>query len=423
MAGIGDGLVERAGNLARDAACERLGESLRGFADEKCLADAREQRRQAGDALFLRLSAGDPVDVGVAGERLFRRVGVGRLAVVDVTHAVDLGDQLLAVRQAGEALDAGDRGCLVETEGAGCGVGGGRVLSVMPSGQMRRLGEVEHRPGLAVEIVDQFSVLDIDAARGRGVGRDRHRLLPSGGFERGENAAADLVVDADDGAVRGSLVAEDALLGLDIARHAAVAAEMVGRDVQQHCDVERQAAGEFELIGAQLQHVNPVLAQRLEQQRGEAQIAAHRDLAPGLLEDMGDQRGGGRFAVGAGDAGEARFLAGERQQLDVADDRQSRLARQLGDRMRLGIGVRNAGRQHQRLGVRQAVPQKIGQGQPGILRGLALVGRVVPGQHARAAQLQRLGRRQARARQPQHGHGLIAEIRHRDHRLTSASAW
>ena len=222
----------------------------------------------------------------------------------------------------------------------------------------------------------------------------------------------------------GCLVAEDALLGLDIARHAAVAVEMVGRDVQQHRDVERQAAGEFELIGTQLQHVNSVLARAPRAAaRGSPDCRPPRPSRPASLR---------MWAISAVvvdlplvpvmPAKRAR-LAGERQQLDVADDRQARPARQLGDRMRLREGVRNAGRQHQRLGVREAVLQQIGQGQPGILRGLALVRRVVPGQHARAAQLQRLGRRQARARQPQHGHGLIAEIRHRDHRLTSASAW
>ena len=55
-----------------------------------------------------------------------------------------------------------------------------------------------------------------------------------------------------------------------------------------------------------------------------ADIAAHRDVAPGFAQDMGDQRGGRRLAVGAGDGDERRVgrargaLASE--ELDVADD-------------------------------------------------------------------------------------------------------
>ncbi len=95
---------------------------------------------------------------------------------------------------------------------------------------------------------------------------------------------------------------------------------MIGRDVEQHGDVEDEAVGQLELIGAHLQHVDAVAIERLERQHRQADIAADLDLHAGGGKDMTEQRRGGRFAVGAGDAGEPRFAPVARQQLDIADD-------------------------------------------------------------------------------------------------------
>ena len=84
--------VERAGDvvrhLARRASAAKSGRRL---ADQIGLADAREKVRERGDAAGLRLAAGDPEDVGEAGQRLRRGVGVGRLGIVDEQHAALAG--------------------------------------------------------------------------------------------------------------------------------------------------------------------------------------------------------------------------------------------------------------------------------------------------------------------------------------------
>ena len=65
-------------------------------------------------------------------------------------------------------------------------------------------------------------------------------------------------------------------------------------------------------------------------------------------EDVADQRGRRRFAVGAGDSDIARVRLSAAQQFDIADDLGAGLARPQHGRMRLGKAVRDAGRQHQR---------------------------------------------------------------------------
>src|SRR6185437_1404976 len=159
-----------------------------------------------------------------------------------------------------------------------------------------------------VEIVDQGAVHDIDAAGDASLCRDRHDPLFAGVVQGGEDAAADVVVDADDGGMPRALAMEEPPLCGDVTVHAAVAVEVVGRDVEQNRDVEHQVVRQFELVGAELQHVSVVSAERLEQQRGYAEIAAHRYLAAGFGQNVGGQGCGRRFAVGAGDAGKTRGL-------------------------------------------------------------------------------------------------------------------
>ena len=98
----------------------------------------RQGRRQPA---LLRPAAGDPVDAIVAGQRPGGGVGVGRLPVVDVGHAVDDGDPLLAVRQAGEIEDGPARSSSPATPSArGRGIGRRGVLPVVLAGQRPRLG-------------------------------------------------------------------------------------------------------------------------------------------------------------------------------------------------------------------------------------------------------------------------------------------
>ncbi len=86
-----------------------------------------------------------------------------------------------------------------------------------------------------------------------------------------------------------------------------------------------------------------------QREDGGADIAAHLHVAPALLQQVGDERGGGGLAVGAGDGDEGRMackgtaLAAE--QLDVADDLDARFPRPHHAPVRLGMGQRHAGRE------------------------------------------------------------------------------
>src|SRR3546814_7825403 len=67
-------------------------------------------------------------------------------------------------------------------------------------------------------------------------------------------------------------------------------------------DVEGDREGELELVGRHLQHVDAALVQRLQGEGRRAEVAADLHLTGGELQDVANERGGGRLAVGAGDA-------------------------------------------------------------------------------------------------------------------------
>src|SRR5262249_35308139 len=96
--------------VARASVCNRISEcpaeALCGITDQESPADAREERAQRLDAALFRHPARDPVDRVVAHESARRGVRVGRLRVVDISNAVDCRDQLLPMRETGEAFDA-----------------------------------------------------------------------------------------------------------------------------------------------------------------------------------------------------------------------------------------------------------------------------------------------------------------------------
>src|SRR3546814_12984000 len=86
------------------------------------------------------------------------------------------------------------------------------------------------------------------------------------------------------------------------------------------------------------------LDQRLQGEGRRAEVAADLHLTGGELQDVANERGGGRLAVGAGDADVAGVALGARQELDVADDLDAVLLG-LGDhRMGLRKAVRDARR-------------------------------------------------------------------------------
>ena len=182
----GDGAALRAG----DAAFEGSREALARLADQEGVGDARIEGLEPVEAGLLRATAEDPVDRLVAGERLGRGVGVGRLAVVDVADVADGRDQLLAVGEAGIALDARDDLRRGQADRGAGGEGGGGVLPVVLAEQVGRVGQSQHALGLAGAVVLQPAVMGVDAAGHRSLAGDRnHRLLP-GADEAGAEGAA-----------------------------------------------------------------------------------------------------------------------------------------------------------------------------------------------------------------------------------------
>ena len=164
--------------------------------------------------------------------------------------------------------------------------------------------------------------LDIDAVGQRILHRDPHHAL-AGLLEPVGDVAAPAVVDADDGGALRLHAGDQPLLHRGVVLERAVAVEVVLADVEQDADGRIERGREIDLVGRHLDHVDAARARRLQRQDRGADIAAHLRVVAGDLQQMRDQRGGGRFAVGAGDGDERRVrrvtpaLAAE--QFDVAD--------------------------------------------------------------------------------------------------------
>ncbi len=108
---------------------------------------------------------------------------------------------------------------------------------------------------------------------------------------------------------------------------------------------------QIDLVGRHLKHVSAARRERLERKHRHADIAAHLRVAAGAVDQMRGERGGGRFAVGAGDGDQrttgAGFGALAAEQFDVADGFDAIAARQRRRPMRLGVRQRHAGGEDQ----------------------------------------------------------------------------
>ena len=115
-----------------------------------------------------------------------------------------------------------------------------------------------------------------------------------------------------------------------------VSVEMVRRDVEQHRDVAIEALRQVDLVARQLEHIDPAFGQRILGEDRQTDVAAHRRRNACGLENVVDERGRRRLAVGAGDPDDLvrrKLGPGAGEQLDVADDFDSGLAGALRDRM------------------------------------------------------------------------------------------
>ncbi len=204
---------------------------------------------------------------------------------------------------------------------------------------------------------------------------------------------------------------------------------MIGGEIGQHRHVRREAGRQIDLIGGNLQHIDRPGRGRSQIERGPADIAADLGGVAAGGQDMADQRGRRRFAVGAGHRNHGRAVRltcgatdFAHEDFEIADDLDAGLARGNHHRMRLGVGERNAGAQDQRGEPR---PRPFGEGKDSSARTGGLIaagGIVVPGHDARACRSQRAHGRDAGTRQSEDGDVLSRECAGRDHvRFTSAS--
>ncbi len=163
------------------------------------------------------------------------------------------------------------------------------------------------------------------------------------------NIAAPVVVIADD-RVLGLL--HQPRLQAGVVLHGAVAVEVIGRDVEQDADGGLERRRQLDLERGHFDDVGAVVGRRLQRQDGGADVAAHLRIPAGFRENVRDQGGRRRFAVGAGDGDERRIRRAlgplAREQLDVADDLDAGGAGFLHGPVRLGMRERHARRQHER---------------------------------------------------------------------------
>ena len=151
----------------------------------------------------------------------------------------------------------------------------------------------------------------------------------------------------------------------------------------------------------------------VKRQDGRADIAADLDVDSRMSKKMRDERGSGRFAIGAGDRDEGRaardFAAFAAEQLDVADDFDARLARLEDGPVRRGMRQRNAGRKDERGEGAPVGAGEILDPQSRRARLLPRVLIVVPDIYARAARDESLRGDEAGAAQAEDRDGLARE--------------
>ena len=158
--------------------------------------------------------------------------------------------------------------------------------------------------------------------------------------------------------------------------------------LMQDADRRIERGREIDLIGRHLDHVHAA-ARAAARARGWRCRYCRRAATswPAAAQQMRDERGGGRLAVGAGDGDERRVrrmaaaLAAE--QLDVADHLDRGGAREPDRPVRRRMGERHAGREHQRGELRPVDVPQVGGRDAGAGRLRHRVGIVVPADRRR----------------------------------------
>jgi hypothetical protein len=224
------------------------------------------------------------------------------------------------------------------------------------------------------------------------------------------------------------VLAEDARLGGRVGLQGAVPVQVILGHVEHHGRRGLEALHPVELKTRQLQHPDPrqcvggePIGQGVEQ--GRADIAGHGHVPADAAQQMAGERGGGGFAVGAGDGQHGRVVGprlgegaqGVSKQVQLAAHRHAHGGRGVAQRRQLRGGDARAAR-HQRpgrarkeIGVeRDATQQRAARGHRLQRLGLRRLGARVGHGHARASRVQPARQRPPRGTEPQHEHIALA---------------
>ncbi len=352
-------------------------------------------------------------------ERLLGGVGVGRFRVVDEQHPVEPADLFHAMREPRECLERARDAIALDAESPRGGVGERGVLPVMRAAKRPRARKIGRWRGFPSGHHAMLADPDVGERRLRA----RHRNdagHASARFQSRIDLATGLVVHADQ---RDLGLRDKPLLDGGVAGEIAMPVEMVRRDVDEESDGWLKRGREVDLVGRTFNDMDAPRRGRRKVEDRHADIAAHRNLASGLLKHMGDERGGRRFAIGAGDGDKRRAwrprAALPHEELDIADDRNPRIVRKVHRPMRLRMGQRHAGREHKHPEAAPVGVSEIDQRHALGFRALPCRGTIVPRGDLSAAGDKRVRRRQSRPAEAEESDPLSAQGLDRRHRHLS----
>ena len=214
--------------------------------------------------------------------------GAGGDGIVVEPHAVLHPHQLNAVLYAAEGFgDMADG--LVGHQPLHHGDGGHIILYIVDAGNENVLGGKNFSP-----VPADNAVFDADVGHALAGEEPGGAVAPEGG--------GDVVVGVQHQKAASVLIAENVLFRVHIFLHILVDVQMVGREVGDHRPLGA-ALHVHELEGAKLHHGEiRLLHLPRKGKQGRANVAPQPDGFSLRFQHFGDQRGGGRFAVGAGDA-------------------------------------------------------------------------------------------------------------------------
>ena len=163
------------------------------------------------------------------------------------------------------------------------------------------------------------------------------------------NRGAPVIVDAAQRGIARMLAGEHARLHGGVVLHGAMSIKVIRCQIGEDADLRVEPRHQVDLEGGQLQHIDAALHRLAQQEHRLADIAADVHVEAGLLQHVADEGGGRRLAIRARDGDDARTCRRglPREDPGIADHLDPGVTRLQHRPVRLGVGQRHAGAQHQ----------------------------------------------------------------------------